>query len=103
MLQVGAGKWVCFHLGDTAGVHVLPQQGAKDQAQTRFSFAASAGDDKHFLPFCGGNEAVAYKLLEGQNVVRLQKVSQKRQPLHWRRGIRHITDRQAVDTEILCL
>ena len=58
---------------------------------------------EHFLPFGRRNKAVTHELLEGQNVLRLQQVIQERQPLHRRRGIRYIADRQAVDAEVLCL
>ncbi len=103
MFQVGAGKGIGLHLGDAAGVHVPAQQGAHDQTDSGFALAALTSDNEHLLSLGGGDETVAQVLLECQDVVRLQQIVQKRQPLYGLGRVRYVIDWQAVDTKLLFL
>ena len=56
----------------TSGIHAVAQQRAHDQPDAAFAFAALTDEHEHFLPLGGRQQAVAQKLLQGGNVLRLQ-------------------------------
>ena len=101
MLQIGTSEGACLHLCDTACVHVAAQQRTKDNTNAAFALAALADQQKHLLAFGGGNKAVPHKFLQGQDVLRLQKLRQKMQPCHWLRSFWIVGNGQTVPAEIL--
>ena len=74
MFQIGTSKGACLHLGDTARVHVATQQRTKDDTDAAFALAALADQQEHLLSFGGGDKAIPHELLQGKNVLRLQKL-----------------------------
>ena len=100
MLQIRAGKGACLHLGDAAGVHVVSQQRAKHQPDAALALATLAGEDQHLLSLGGGDKAVPHELLQGGNVLRLQKLGQKMQPFLRLRRVGLIGYRQTVPAEV---
>ena len=62
----------------------------------RLTFTAAALDDHHALPLVAGNQAVPDELLHCGDVLRVEQVGQKLQPVDGLDGFRVILDRQAV-------
>ena len=103
VLQIGPGKGAALHLGDTAVFQIVTQHLLHHHTDAAFSLAAVAFEQHHGLPAVGGDEAVAEILLQGQNVLILQKLRQKMQPCHRLRSVGIIFDGQAVAAELLLI
>ena len=99
VLQIGAGEGAALHLGDAAVFQVAAEQLLHHNPDTAFALAAVALEQHHGLSAVRRNQAVAEVFLQGQNVLRFQKIGQKPQPCHrlWRTGV--ISDGKPVAAE----
>ena len=95
-LQVGAAEPIVLHLLDAGGVHAVPKDGAHHQPDPALALAAFSNEHQHLLAFGGGEQTVAQVLLQGRDVLRVQQLRQKEQPLLRRRRIRVIADGQTI-------
>jgi len=96
VLQVSTGEAVLRDLADAAILHVAAEQPGQHHTDLRLALAAVALDDHHALALIAGNQAVADELLHGGDVLRVEQVGQKPQPVDGLGGFRVILDRQAV-------
>ena len=74
VFQIGPGKGAAFYLGDAAVFQIVAQHLLHDHTDAAFALAAVALQQHHGLASVGGDEAVAQILLQGQNVLVLQKL-----------------------------
>ena len=96
VLEVGTGEAVLRDLADAAILHVAAKQPGQHHADLRLTLAAAAFDDHHALPLVAGDQAVADELLHGGDVLRVEQVGQKLQPVDGLDGFRVIFDRKPV-------
>ena len=101
VLQIGAGEGAALHLGDAAVFQVAAQQLLHHHADTALALAAVALEQHHHLPAVRRNQAVAEVFLQGQDVLRFQKIGQKPQPCHRLRCAGVILDGKPVAAEFL--
>ena len=80
VFQIGTCKTVFRNLPDTAVLHIAAEKRTQYSADLRFSFAAVSLHHHHALPFVAGNQTITNKLLQGGDVLRIQKPIQKRKP-----------------------
>ena len=96
MLQIGTGKAVLRDLADAAILHVAAEQPGQHHTDLRLALAAVALDDHHALALVAGDQAVPDELLHCGDVLRVEQVGQKPQPVDGLGGFRVILDKQAV-------
>ena len=80
MFQIRTGEAVFGNLTDAAVFHIRAEDARQHRTDLGFTLAAVALNHHHALSFVGGNQAIADKLLQGGNVLRVQQVIQKPQP-----------------------
>jgi len=96
VLQIGTGEAVLRDLADAAILHVAAEQLGQYHADLRLALSAAALNDHHALPLVAGDQAVPDELLHCGDVLRVEQVGQKPQPVDGLGGFRVILDRQAV-------
>ena len=99
VLQIGAGEGAALHLGDATVFQVAAEQLLHHHADAALALAAVALEQHHHLPAVRRDQAVAEVFLQGQNVLRFQKIGQKPQPGHRLRCARVISDGKPVAAE----
>ena len=99
MLQIRPGEGAVFHLVDAAVLGIGAEQGVHHHADPGLALAAVSLNEQHHLTPGAGNQAVAHELLQGQNILRLQKFRQKPQPDFRLRCVGIVADGQAVQAE----
>ena len=87
---------VILQLLDTSGVHVIAQDRTQHPSDPAFPFAAFSDDQEHLLGPIAGDHRITHEFLQNRNILFLQQIIQKCQPLlrFWR--IRIISYRKAV-------
>ena len=96
VLQIGAGEGAALHLGDAAVFQVAAEHFLHHHADAALALAAVALEQHHHLPAVRRNQAVAEVFLQGQNILRFQKIGQKPQPCHRLRRAWVISDGKPV-------
>ena len=100
MLEVGTGEAVLRDLADAAILHVAAEQPGQYHADLRLALAAAAFDDHHALTLVAGNQAVPDELLHRGDVLRVEQVGQKPQPMGRLCSFRVISDREPVADDL---
>ena len=100
VFEVGTGKAVLRDFADVAILHVAAEQPGQHHADLRLTLAAAALDDHHALALVAGNQAVADELLHCGDVLRVEQVGQKPQPVDGLGGFRVILDREPVADDL---
>ena len=93
MLQICTGESVLRYFPNAAILHVSTEQTAQNSADLGLALAAVSLNDHHALPLVAGDQAVADKLLQSNNVLRVQQPIQEGNPQCRLRRIRLISDR----------
>ena len=96
VFQVGTGKPVLGYFSNAAVFHICSEDALQGGSNLGFAFTAVAFNDHHPLALVAGNQAVANKLLECRNVLRVQQIIQKVKPPVRLRGIWAVDDGQPV-------
>ena len=100
MFQVGTGKPVLGYFSNAAVFHICSEDALQGGSNLGFAFTAVAFNDHHPLALVAGNQAVANKLLECRNVLRVQQIIQKPEPTDRLRGIWVVGDGQPVTNNL---
>ena len=100
MLQIGTGKAVLRDLADAAILHVAAEQPGQHHTDLRLTLTAASLDDHHALALVAGDQAVADELLHGGDVLRVEQVGQKSQPMGGLGGFRVIFDREPIADDL---
>ena len=95
VFQISAGKPVFGDFPDAAVLHVAADQRPQHRTDLRFSLAAVSLNHHHALSLVAGNQAIADKLLQGWNILRIQQSIQKGEPECRCRGTRMVRHRQS--------
>ena len=93
MLQICTGEAVFGDFPDAAVFHVAAEHSSQYSADLGLALAAFSLNDHHALPLVAGDQAVADKLLQSNNVLRVQQPIQEGNPQCRLRRIRLISDR----------
>ena len=77
VFQISTGEAVFRNLADATVFHIRAEDGRQYRTDLRFTFAAVAFNHHHALPLVGGNQAIADKLLQSGDVLRMEQPIQK--------------------------